>query len=81
VEKYGRARQATDGNVTRRMRIAFCITKANNTFRICNTHCFNSNNGYANAPHFYVIRTPPVLFNNKVDKMFLYLIKHHNINT
>jgi hypothetical protein len=31
VEKYGRARQATDDNITRRMRIACWITKATDT--------------------------------------------------
>jgi hypothetical protein len=31
VEKYGRARQATDGNIIRRMRFACLITKATNT--------------------------------------------------
>jgi len=30
-QKYGRARQATDENVTRRMRIAYWITKATDT--------------------------------------------------
>jgi hypothetical protein len=31
VEKYGRARQATDDNIIQRMRFACCITKATNT--------------------------------------------------
>jgi hypothetical protein len=31
VEKYGRGRQATDGNITRRMRFACWITKAADT--------------------------------------------------
>jgi hypothetical protein len=31
VEKYGRAGQATDDNITRLMRIAYWITKATNT--------------------------------------------------
>ena len=31
VEKYGRARQATDDNIIRRMRIACCIPKATDT--------------------------------------------------
>jgi hypothetical protein len=31
VEKYGRARQATDDNIIRRMRFACCITKATDT--------------------------------------------------
>jgi hypothetical protein len=32
VEKYGRAKQSTDGNIIRPMRCAFRITKANNRF-------------------------------------------------
>jgi hypothetical protein len=32
VEEYGRAWQATDGNIIRRMRIACWITKATDTF-------------------------------------------------
>jgi hypothetical protein len=31
VEKYGTARQATDGNIIRRMRFACCTTKATGT--------------------------------------------------
>jgi hypothetical protein len=31
VEKYGRARQTTDDNITRRMRFACCITNATDT--------------------------------------------------
>jgi hypothetical protein len=31
VEKYGRARQATDGNIIRRMRFACWVTKATDT--------------------------------------------------
>jgi hypothetical protein len=31
VEKYSTARQATNGKVTRRMRIAFWVTKAKDT--------------------------------------------------
>jgi hypothetical protein len=31
VEKYGRAEQATDGNIIRRMRFALWVTKATNT--------------------------------------------------
>jgi hypothetical protein len=40
MEKYGRARQATDDNITRRMRIACWITKAADTLWICNTYWF-----------------------------------------
>jgi hypothetical protein len=39
VEKYGRARQATDDNIIRRMRFARWITKAADTLTICNTYC------------------------------------------
>jgi hypothetical protein len=31
VEKYGRTRQATDGNIIRRMRFACCVTMVTNT--------------------------------------------------
>jgi hypothetical protein len=63
AEKYGTARQATDGNIIRRMRFAYWITKAIDTLRICNSYCFfHDNNGYANAPQYYVMRTLPLLF-------------------
>ena len=43
VEKYDRARQATDGNIIRRMRFACCITKATDAqLRMCKTHCFSA---------------------------------------
>jgi hypothetical protein len=31
VQKYGRARQATNGNIIQHMRVACCITKATDT--------------------------------------------------
>ena len=35
--------------------------------QICNTYCFfHSNNGFPNAPRFYVIRTLPVLCKNNL---------------
>ena len=37
-KKYGRARQATDDNITLRMRFGCWITKATDTLRICNTY-------------------------------------------
>jgi hypothetical protein len=37
VEKYGRARHATNKNIIRRMRFACRITKATDTLGICNT--------------------------------------------
>ena len=63
-EKYGTARHATD-NIIRCMQFA-CRT----TYAILQTHAqnvyqlflFNGNNGYANAPLCYIIRTLPVLF-------------------
>ena len=46
MEKYGRAGEATDGNIIRRMRFARSITKATHTpthtLRICNTYCFST---------------------------------------
>jgi len=38
VEKYGTARQATNDNITRRMRFAYWITKAT----ICDTYYFST---------------------------------------
>ena len=72
MEKYGRAGQATDDNIIRRMRFACCITKATD-ITLINTFCFfHGNNGYAKAPRSYV--TLPVLFLLQV------LIKYHEIN-
>jgi hypothetical protein len=42
VEKYGTARQATNHNLIRRMRIACLTTEATDTLRICNTYCFST---------------------------------------
>ena len=63
VEKYGTARQATDDNIIRRMRIACWIKKGyEHTIRTCNTYCFSTaKNSCTNASHCYVIRTLPVL--------------------
>jgi hypothetical protein len=66
VEKYGGAKQATYGNITRRMRFACWITETTHTL----THTqnkqyllfFRGSNGYMNAPHCYIIRILPVLF-------------------
>jgi hypothetical protein len=56
VEKYDRARQATDG-----MRIACAITKAINSHSECVILiAFPRKNGYANALQCYVIRKLPV---------------------
>jgi hypothetical protein len=42
VEKCGTAGQATDGNITRRMRFACWITRFTHThtLKVCNTYCF-----------------------------------------
>jgi len=48
VEKYVGAREATDDNIIRRMRIAFWITNAKrthartHTHSVYNTHCFST---------------------------------------
>jgi hypothetical protein len=58
VEKYGRARQATDDNIIRRMRFACWITKATDThseYEIQYFLLFHGNSGYANAPECYII--------------------------
>jgi hypothetical protein len=56
VEKYGRARQVTDGSIIHRMRFACWVIKAQTHTQ--NTSCillFHANSGYANASHCYVI--------------------------
>ena len=50
VEKYGRGRQATDGNIVRCRKDAQEYTHTHththtHTQRICNTHCFSHCNG------------------------------------
>ena len=41
-KKHGRAREATDDNIIRRMRFACSITKATYTQGICNAYCFST---------------------------------------
>jgi len=64
VEKYRIAGETTDKNMVQ----AHCMLDDygyKHTLRLCNTYCFSSgNNGYANAPQYYVIRTLPVLLQN-----------------
>jgi len=57
VEIRGTAGQATDDNIVQRMRFACCITKATDTHSEYVTLLFHGNNGHANAPQCYVIRT------------------------
>jgi hypothetical protein len=53
-KKNGRARQATDDNITWRMRIACWITKATDTHsEYVILIAFDGKNGYANAPQRY----------------------------
>jgi hypothetical protein len=55
VEKYGRAREATDDNIIRRMRFACWVTKATDTHsEYVTLIAFPRNNGYANAPQCYI---------------------------
>ena len=61
MEKYGRATQATDDNIIRRMHFACSITKATDTHSECVILISHGDNGYANAPQSYVVRTLPVL--------------------
>jgi len=51
VEKYGRARQAKDDNIMRRMRITCWITKAKNTHSdYVKLIAFTLNNSHTNTP-------------------------------
>jgi len=62
IYNYGTARQATDDNITRRMRFACWITKATDTHsESVILTAFHSNNGQANAPQYFIICTLPVL--------------------
>ena len=40
MEKYGTARQATDDNIIQYVCVAWWITNATDTLKICNTYCF-----------------------------------------
>ena len=64
MEKYGRAGQATVGNMIWRMHFACWIPKARDTYSEYVILPFHGNNAYANAPHCCSIRTLPVLFIN-----------------
>jgi hypothetical protein len=54
VEKYGTAGQATEDNITLRMRFACWVTKATDTLTLCHLLLLHGSNGYANALQFYV---------------------------
>ena len=42
MEKYYGARNTTDDNIPRRMRVACCVPKARQTLRICNMYYFST---------------------------------------
>jgi hypothetical protein len=51
----GTARQTTDDNIIRRMRITCCITKTTDTHsKYVISFALPCNNGYANASQYYV---------------------------
>jgi len=64
-EKCRRRRQATDDNILRRMFFACRKTKGTDT-EAENLYIISCNNGYANAPLFYKIRTPCVLLSENL---------------
>jgi hypothetical protein len=64
VEKYGRVRQATNGNIIWRMRFACWINKATDTLRIFNSYCFFTATMVTRTRLCYVVHTLPVLLRN-----------------
>jgi len=63
VEKYGTPRHATCRNTIRRMRIECWMRRLKtHTQNMQYLFLFHCNNGYANAPQCYVIRTLTVFF-------------------
>jgi hypothetical protein len=63
VEICGTARQGTDDNIIRSMRIKYGITKATKTHwvYVIVIAFFDSNNGCTNASEYYLLRKWPVL--------------------
>jgi len=76
MENFGTARQATDENKIRRMRLACWVPKATHTHThtICNIYCFSTRiiNCHAKDPH-YVVHILPVLFIESQAALFLRL--------
>ena len=54
MEKYGRGRQSTDGNIIQSMCIAIWINKATDTHSECVILTLHDSMGQAKAPHSYV---------------------------
>jgi hypothetical protein len=83
LEKYGTAGQATDDNTIRRMRVACCITKARDKHaEYVTLIVFPGNNGYANAPQFYVYTYIACLIKSNLEFLYKYLssIRHVSVN-
>ena len=59
MEKYGKTRQDTDG-ITWRMRTAY--RQGYRQAQYMEYFCFHGEIGYANAHHYYVTRTLPVIY-------------------
>ena len=68
MDKYGRARHATDDNMER---FKGRITKATHTFRLCKFLFSTVKNGFANAPHSYVICT----YIHKLSVLYLFVLR------
>jgi hypothetical protein len=79
MEKYGTARQTTDDNIIRRMRFACWITKATDTHSEYVILIFHGNNGYANAPQCYAIRTLPICSFSRRSSSGKLLIRIHQL--
>lgn len=66
MEKYGRARQATDDNIIQCKLFACWINKATNKhLEYGILHAARGNFGYANMPHIYVIPVFSLFFEVK----------------
>ena len=62
VEKYGTARQPTDGNILRRMRLSCCILKVTNPHsEYVITYCFSTATMVTRKRLTYVLNTLLVL--------------------
>jgi hypothetical protein len=59
VEKYGRARQATDDNITRRLRFACWVTGYRHSQNMYHLLLFHDKHIFVKAPQCYVICTLP----------------------
>ena len=73
MEKCGRARQATDDNIIRRMRLVCWITRYRHPHAICNTCCFSTATMVTRTRQCYVICILPGLifvFNTKTRSIF-----------